>query len=77
MFKAKVLLEQGTPRRQIETTLRIWGDTDGLFAQLRRLSLKQIGHYLRQLAETDYAIKTGRANAKVAMEQLVLRLCAS
>ena len=77
MFKAKVLLEQGTPRRQIETTLRIWGDTDGLFAQLRRLSLRQIGHYLRQLAETDYAIKTGRANAKVAMEQLVLRLCAS
>ena len=77
MFNAKVLLEKRTPRRQIESTLRIWGDTDGLFAQLRRLSLKQIGHYLRQLAETDYAIKTGRANAKVVMEQLVLRLCVS
>ena len=77
MFNAKVLLDKGTPRRQIETSLRIWGDTDGLFAQLRRLSLKQIGQYLQQLAETDYAIKTGRAKAKVAMEQLVLRLCES
>jgi DNA polymerase-3 subunit delta len=77
MFNAKALLEKRTPRQQIEKTLRIWGDRDSFFAQLRRLSLKQIGRYLRQLAETDYAIKTGRANAKVAMEQLVLRLCAS
>lgn len=77
MFNAKVLLDKGTPRRQIETTLRIWGETDGLFAQLHRLNLRQIGQYLQQLAETDYAIKTGRATAKVAMEELVLRLCAS
>jgi DNA polymerase-3 subunit delta len=77
MFNAKVLLDRGTPRRQIETTLRLWGNTDGLFAQLRRLNLKQIGHYLRQLAETDYEIKTGQAKAKVAMEQLVLRLSAN
>jgi DNA polymerase-3 subunit delta len=77
MFNAKALLEKRTPRRQIESRLRIWGDRDSFFAQLRRLSLKQIGRYLQQLAETDYAIKTGRADAKVAMEQLVLRLCAS
>ncbi len=76
MFNAKVLLDKGTPRRQIETSLRIWGNADSFFAQLRRTSLKQIGQYLQQLAETDYAIKTGRAKAKVAMEQLVLRLSA-
>jgi DNA polymerase-3 subunit delta len=76
MFNAKVLLDKGTPRRQIETSLRIWGKTDSFFAQLRQMSLKQIGQYLQQLAETDYAIKTGRAKAKVAMEQLVLRLSA-
>jgi len=75
MFNAKVLLDKGTPRRQIETALRIWGNADDLFAQLHRLSLRQIGQYLRQLAETDYAIKTGRATAKVAMEELVLSLC--
>ncbi len=77
MFNAKILLDKGTPRRQIETSLRIWGNTDGLFAQLQRMSLRQIGQYLRQLAETDYAIKTGRAKAQVAMEQLVLRLSTS
>lgn len=77
MFNAKVLLDKGTPRRQIETTLRIWGQTDGFFAQLRWLSLRQIGRYIQRLAETDYAIKTGRATAKVAMEELVLRLCTS
>jgi len=77
MFNAKVLLDKGTPRKQIEGRLRIWGDTNGFFAQLRQRSLKQIGQYLQQLAETDYAIKTGQAKAKVAMEQLVLRLSAS
>jgi len=74
MFNAKVLLDKGTPRKQIEGRLRIWGDTNGFFAQLRQRSLKQIGQYLQQLAETDYAVKTGRAKAKVAMEQLVLKL---
>lgn len=74
MFNAKALLDKGVPQRQIQTQLKIWGNTDGLFAQLRRMSLKQIGQYIRQLAETDYAIKTGRAKTQVAMEQLVLRL---
>ena len=77
MFNAKVLLDKGTARRQIEGQLRIWGDTNGFFAQLRQRSLEQIGQYLQQLAETDYEIKTGRAKAKVAMEQLVLRLSTS
>ena len=77
MFSAKVLLDKGTARKQIEGRLRIWGDTNGFFAQLRQSSLKQIGQYLQQLGETDYAIKTGRAKAKVAMEQLVLRLSTS
>ena len=77
MFNARVLLDRGTPQRQIESSLRIWGDTNGFFAQLRNRSLEQIAQYLQQLGETDYEIKTGRAKAKVAMEQLVLRLSAS
>jgi len=75
MFNAKALLDKGTSPGQIAKMLGIWGDTNGFFAQIRQRSLKQIGRFIRQLAETDYAIKTGRANAKVAMEQLVLRLC--
>lgn len=76
MFNAKVMLDKGTHPKQIAKILRIWGDTNGFFAQLRQRSLRQIGRYIQQLAETDYAIKTGRANAKVAMEQLVLQLAA-
>jgi DNA polymerase III delta subunit len=41
---------------------------------LRKLSLRQIGTYLQQLAETDYRIKTGRTKTPVAMEQFVLKL---
>ena len=77
MFGAKALLEKGVQSNEVAKRLRIWGDRDGFFAQLRRMSLKQIGEYLRQLGETDYAIKTGRATVEVAMEQLILRLAAS
>ena len=76
MFNAKILLDKGVHQNQIESRLRIWGDTNAFFAHLRQISLKQIGIYLRQLGETDYEIKTGRTQAKVAMEQLVLSLAA-
>jgi DNA polymerase-3 subunit delta len=76
MFNAKILLDKGVHQRQIEKKLRIWGDTTAFFAHLRKISLKQIGKYLQQLGETDYEIKTGQTQAKVAMEQLVLKLAA-
>ena len=74
MFNAKVLLEKGTRPDDISKQLRIWGNQDGFFAQLRKISLKKIGQYLMFLAQTDYAIKTGRAKAQIEMEQFVLRL---
>ncbi len=74
MFNAKILLDKGLRPREIENRLRIWGNTDAFFAHLRQISLKQIGKYLQQLGETDYEIKTGQTQAKVAMEQLVLSL---
>jgi DNA polymerase-3 subunit delta len=75
MFDAKILLDKGVQQRQIENRLRIWGDTNAFFAHLRQMSLKQVGQYLQQLGETDYEIKTGQTQAKVAMEQFVLKLC--
>jgi DNA polymerase-3 subunit delta len=75
MFDAKILLDKGVQQRQIENRLRIWGDTNAFFAHLRQISLKQVGQYLQQLGETDYEIKTGQTQAKVAMEQFVLKLC--
>jgi DNA polymerase-3 subunit delta len=74
MFKAKVLLQKGLRNVDIIKQLKIWSNKDKFFIQLKKISLKQIGSYLQQLGETDYAIKTGRTKAPVAMEQFVLRL---
>jgi len=76
MFNAKVLLEKGVHSTEIVNRLRIWGNKESFFTQLRKMSLKQIGANLQQLAAVDYAIKTGRTKAKVAVEQLVLTLAA-
>jgi len=74
LFSAKVLLENGVDFAEIASRLRIWSGKESFFAQLRKMSLEQIGSILQQLAATDYAIKTGQAKAEVAAEQLVLRL---
>jgi len=77
MFDAKVLLNKGVRSGEVANRFRIWSHKDKFFAQLRQIDLKQIGEYLQQLAETDYAIKTGQTKAPVAMEQLVLKLATS
>ncbi|MHC4624799.1 MAG: DNA polymerase III subunit delta [Planctomycetota bacterium] len=76
MFNAKVMLEEGCYPNEIASRLRIYGNRDSFFSQLRRMPLKRIGDVLVQLAEIDYAIKTGRTKTQVAIEQLVLRLAA-
>jgi len=74
MFDAKVLLDKGVLPGEIIKKLRIWGNKDGFFSQVRKMSLDQIGSILQQLAAIDFKIKTGRAKAEVAIEQLVLNL---
>jgi DNA polymerase III delta subunit len=74
MFNAKVLLDKGLRTGEIAKRCNIWGQTDKLFAQIRKISLKKVAEYLKQLAQTDYLIKTGQTNAPVAMEQFVLQL---
>jgi DNA polymerase-3 subunit delta len=76
MFNAKVMLEEGIRPADIGNRLRIWSNKDSFFLQLRKLSLKQLGENLQQLANIDYAIKTGRTKPQVAIEQLVLKLAA-
>ncbi len=76
LFNAKVLLQKGLGYDQIANKVRVWSNRDDFFAQVRKLSLKQIGQYLQKLAEIDHAIKTGQSKAQVAMEQLVLGLVA-
>lgn len=74
MYKAKVLLEKGVRDGEVANRLRIWGDRESFFGQLRKMSLEKIGKILQQLADIDYATKTGRTKVKVAIEQLVFGL---
>ncbi|MBN2183471.1 MAG: DNA polymerase III subunit delta [Sedimentisphaerales bacterium] len=74
IFNAKALEEKGLSQEKIAKQLNIWGNREQFFARLRKITLKQIGKYIQFLAETDYAIKTGRAKAQIEMEQFVLRL---
>ncbi len=77
LFNAKAMLEQGRSPADIISQLRIWSNKDSFFAQLKKMSLKQIGSLLSQLAETDYAIKTGRTTPQIAIEMLVLKLASA
>jgi DNA polymerase-3 subunit delta len=77
LFNAKVLFEKGVRPAEVATKLRIWGNKEGFFAQLRQMSLQQIGDTLQQLAQIDYAIKTGQTKAQLAIEKLVLELTAA
>jgi|GEM_PF-198277 len=74
MFTAKKLLLEGNSQYDVAGKLRIWNNKESLFAQLKRLSLKQIGDQIQRLAETDYAIKRGQAQPRIAIEQFVLQL---
>jgi len=74
MFEAKVLLDKGIRPDEIAKRLHIWSNKDSFFLQLRRIHLKKIGLTLQKLADIDYAIKTGRTKAPVAVEQLVVSL---
>ena len=75
MFNAKVMLERGSSRQSVATSLRLWRNKeDGFFRQVGQMKLRQIGSVLQQLAEMDAAIKTGQTKAEVAVEQLVIKL---
>jgi len=76
MFAAKKLLLEGHSQYDVAGKLRIWNNKESLFAQIKRLSLKQIGDQIQRLAETDYAIKRGQAQPRIAIEQFVLQLAA-
>ena len=76
MFRAKALLDKGGNPGGVAKQLRIFGkQQDAFFMQLRKLTLGQIGSIICELARMDYSIKTGAVTGKVAIEQLVLKMC--
>jgi DNA polymerase-3 subunit delta len=74
MFNVKKMMQEGMNEYQVSKKIWLGYNKDAQFALLRRLTQKQIGDQLLQLAETDYAIKRGQVQPRIAIEQLVLRL---
>jgi DNA polymerase-3 subunit delta len=76
MFTAKKMLMDGLSQYEVAGKARIFYNKEAHFALLKRLTLKQIGDQIQRLAETDYAIKRGQAQPRIAIEQFVLQLAA-
>ena len=76
LFTAKKMMQEGLNEYEIAGKARIFYNKEVHFALLKRLTLKQIGDQIQLLAETDYAIKRGQAQPRIAIEQLVMRLAA-
>ncbi len=74
MFSASAMLAKGQSPEVIAKKFRIW-NSDEFFRTLKKMPLEKIGGCLKQLAEIDYDIKTGRATAETAIEAMVVQLC--
>jgi DNA polymerase-3 subunit delta len=74
LFNARVLFDKGTSAQQVARQLGLWHNVDGFLTQAKRLPLEKVGGFLEELADIDYAVKTGRAKVDEAMENLVLKL---
>jgi DNA polymerase-3 subunit delta len=73
MFSASAMLAEGQSPEMVARKFRIW-NSDEFFRTLRKMPLEKIGGCLKQLAEIDYDIKTGRATAETAIEAMVVQL---
>ncbi len=74
LFNAKKLLIEGLNEFVVGKKIWLGYNKDAQFALLRRLTLKQLGDQLYLLAQTDYAIKRGQAQPRIAIEKFVLQL---
>ena len=74
LFTAKKMLDEGCSQYDVAGKARIFYNKEAHFALLKRLTLRQIGDQIQRLAETDYAIKRGQSQPRIAIEQFVLQL---
>ncbi|MCE5341238.1 MAG: DNA polymerase III subunit delta [Planctomycetaceae bacterium] len=72
MFSAAALIAKGERPDMVAKKLRIWNQQE-FFATLKKTGLKKIGDCLRQLAQFDYEIKTGKASAQTAIESMIVQ----
>lgn len=75
MFTACAMLKKDRPD-EVARKLRIWNQKQ-FFDVIKKMTLERIGDCLRQLAEIDYQVKTGRATAQTAIESMIVELAAN
>lgn len=74
MFEAKVMQSNRATDQQIAQSLRIFGNRNSYFSQLRKWHLRDISKVIQALARIDYQSKTGQTNVPTAIEMLVLKI---
>ncbi len=74
MFEAKVMQSKRTPDMHIAQALRIFGNRNSYFSQLRKWRLTDISRVIQALARIDYQSKTGQTSVPTAIEMLVLKI---
>jgi DNA polymerase III delta subunit len=73
MFTACAMLKDNQPD-EVARKLRIFWNQKQFFDIIRKMTLERIADCLRQLAEIDYQVKTGRATAQTAIESMIVEL---
>lgn len=75
LFSARALLDKGQPQPVVAKRLNLWDSiAERFFAQVRSVSLEQLGGILGRLGEMDFMIKTGQTSAPSAVERLVVQV---
>ncbi len=74
MFKARAMMDAGVSTFDIAKDLKIWGDKDNFFTQLRKWQLTTIAAIIEALARIDYESKTGQGRTEVEIEQLIMKV---
>jgi DNA polymerase III delta subunit len=74
MFRARAMMDAGVSTFDIAKDLKIWGDKDAFFVQLRKWQLTTIASIMEALARIDYESKTGQGRTAVEIEQLVMKV---
>jgi DNA polymerase-3 subunit delta len=78
LIQIKELANEGLDPGSISKTIKLHPfPTRKLYAQARRFNLNQLERVHRHLLESDVAIKTGRLNAIVALDLLIVSLARS
>jgi DNA polymerase-3 subunit delta len=73
LLKARAMLESGLSQAEVSSACKIYpGIAQRFFGQVRRFTTARLQNLLHELAEIDYANKTGLGQATLNLEKFIL-----